>query len=195
MPRPAPGERRRAILEALAAQLEAAPGSRVTTAALAAAVGVSEAALYRHFPSKARMYDELIGFVEESLFGLINQIMNDQVRAVDRCDQILALLLGFAEKNPGISRILAGDALVGEVERLRARVEQLFRRLETQLKQVLREGVARQEMTLPCSEGAAASLLLSVFEGRLARFVRSDFERLPTDHWPQQWQALQASLF
>lgn len=131
--------RREQILQALAHMLETSPGARITTAGLAKTVGVSEAALYRHFPSKAKMFDGLIEFIEETIFERIAVILREDNSAMGRCEKILGLLLTFAERNPGISRILTGDALTGETERLRTRVTQLFDRLETQLKQILRE--------------------------------------------------------
>ena len=138
--------RRAQILQALAGMLETNPGQRITTAKLAEKVGVSEAALYRHFPSKARMFEGLIEFIEETLFTRINKIVNEEKDSLTRCQLILHLILGFAEKNPGITRILNGDALMGEQDRLRARIAKLFERLETQLKQVLRERKLREEI-------------------------------------------------
>ena len=132
-------DRRQHILQVLAEQLEVHPGSRITTAALAKAVGVSEAALYRHFASKAKMFEALIDFSEDTVFSLINRILEQDLEADVRCDRIVRLLLGFAERNPGITRVLLGDALVGENERLRVRVVKFFDRIETQLKQILRE--------------------------------------------------------
>jgi len=134
------------ILEALAHQLEVSPGQRITTAALARELGVSEAALYRHFPSKARMFEALIEFIEDTVFGLINRILDDQPTAQARCEAILGVLLGFAARNPGLSRILVGDALTGENERLRTRIMQFYDRLETQLKQILREAESKGEL-------------------------------------------------
>jgi len=134
-------DRRQQILEVLARELETHPGSRITTAALARAVGVSEAALYRHFASKAKMFEALIDFAEDSVFTLINRILDQDKDAAIRCERIMQLLLGFAERNPGITRVLLGDALVGENERLRTRVGKFFERIETQLKQVLLEEV------------------------------------------------------
>ncbi|RKZ66619.1 MAG: nucleoid occlusion factor SlmA, partial [Gammaproteobacteria bacterium] len=131
--------RKQQILEVLALQLEENPGTRITTASLARAVGVSEAALYRHFASKAKMFEALIDFSEESVFGLINSILEQEKDAIVRCEKIVQVLLGFSERNPGITRVLVGDALVGENERLRGRVLQFFERLETQFKQILRE--------------------------------------------------------
>ncbi len=142
--------RREQILQALALMLEEDSGKRITIAALARQVGVSEAALYRHFPSKARMYEDLIAFIEETLFERITRILDDTPHAVPRCAQILTLLLAFAEKNPGLSRLLGGDVLTGETARLRLRIHQLFERLETQLKQVLREAELREGGAPPC---------------------------------------------
>lgn len=186
--------RREQILQALAHMLEAAPGSRITTAALAREVGVSEAALYRHFPSKSKMFEGLLEFIEETVFTRVNLICSEPLPALDKCNRILLLLLSFTERNPGITRLLTGDALTGENERLRSRIVQFFDRLETQLKQVLREAEMRESLrpTLPLS--AAANLLLASAEGRIAQYVRSEFKRLPTHQWEEQWQALAASL-
>ncbi len=134
------------ILQALARMLEAAPGQRITTAALAREVGVSEAALYRHFPSKARMFEGLIKFIEDTLFARITRIINEEERAEIRCHKILLLLLTFCDKNPGMTRLLTGDALAGETQRLRERIAQFFSRLEAQLKQVLREAQIRENL-------------------------------------------------
>ncbi|TFH88321.1 nucleoid occlusion factor SlmA [Billgrantia azerbaijanica] len=189
-----PPSRREQILQALALMLEEDSGKRITIAALARQVGVSEAALYRHFPSKARMFEGLIAFIEETLFARINRILEEAPDALSRCGQILTLLLAFAEKNPGLSRLLGGDVLTGETARLRTRIHQLFERLETQLKQVLREAELREgrRPTLPVS--AAANLLLAQAEGRISQYVRSDFQRRPTEHWDDQWALLSAHL-
>lgn len=183
------------ILQALAQQLEQQQGQRITTASLARAVGVSEAALYRHFPSKARMFDALIGFIEDSIFGLVNQILAEQSEAAARCESIMTLLLGFAARNPGLSRILAGDALTGESERLRARISQLYDRLETQLKQILREAETKNELPVGHPSAAIANLLLAVAEGRINQYVRSGFEVSPLERWDQQWELLYPRLF
>jgi len=152
--------RRAQILQALAGMLETSPGQRITTAKLAEKVGVSEAALYRHFPSKARMFEGLIEFIEETLFTRINKIVNEEKDSLTRCQLILHLILGFAEKNPGITRILNGDALMGEQDRLRARIAKLFERLETQLKQVLRERKLREGKTLSADEAIIANMMI-----------------------------------
>jgi len=186
--------RRQQILEALARELETSPGERITTASLARAVGVSEAALYRHFPSKAKMFEGLIDFIEETVFGLVNRILGEERSALVRCEKILLLLLGFADRNAGMARILMGDALIGERDRLRARIGQFYDRLETQLKQVLREGELSGELELGESVGPMANLLLSIAEGRIHQFVRSGFERSPVNAWNQQWPALRSCL-
>ncbi|MCH2347016.1 MAG: nucleoid occlusion factor SlmA [Pseudomonadales bacterium] len=182
------------ILKALARMLETAPGERITTAALAEEVGVSEAALYRHFPSKARMFEGLIKFIEETLFLRISRILDDESSAETRCHNILTLLLNFSDKNPGMTRLLTGDALVGETERLRARMAQLFNRVESQLKQVLREAQIRENLKPGVSPTALANLLLATCEGRLAQFVRSEFKKSPLENWDTQWEFLRRNL-
>ena len=187
--------RQRQILEALARMLERRPGERITTAALAREVGISEAALYRHFPSKAKMFEALLVFIEDTVFTRIGLILSEEPGAVARCERILGLLLGFSARNPGISRLLAGDALIGESARLRARVGQFYARIETQLKQVLREGESCEGLQLDPPPAASAALLLAVVEGRLNQFVRSGFKRLPMEQWAEQWQPLTRALF
>lgn len=187
--------RRQQILEVLARELETHPGNRITTAGLARAVGVSEAALYRHFASKAKMYEALIDFAEESVFGLIQRIMDQESEPDQRCDKIAQLLLGFAERNPGITRILIGDALVGENERLRIRVAKFFDRVETQLKQILREANLGQGPRAATSIDVAANHIMVLVEGRLSQYVRSNFEKKPTRDFAEIWQALRVGLF
>ena len=182
------------ILQALARMLETAPGERITTAALAEEVGVSEAALYRHFPSKARMFEGLIKFIEETLFLRISRILDDESSAETRCHNILTLLLNFSDKNPGMTRLLTGDALAGETERLRARIAQLLNRVESQLKQVLREAQIRENLKPGVSSTALANLLLATCEGRLAQFVRSEFKKSPLENWDTQWEFLSRNL-
>lgn len=186
--------RQEQILQALALMLEEDSGKRITIAALARQVGVSEAALYRHFPSKARMFEGLIAFIEETLFERIRRILDETPEALPRCQQIVTLLLGFAEKNPGLSRLLGGDALTGETARLRLRIHQLFERLETQLKQVLREAELREHCRTSLPVSAAANLLMAHVEGRISQYVRSDFRRRPLECWDDQWQLLSARL-
>jgi len=187
--------RRQQILESLAEMLEANPGERITTARLAQQVGVSEAALYRHFPSKSKMFEGLIEFIEETLFSRIVIIVNEEAQALSCCEKILTLLLTFTERNPGITRILTGDALAGETERLRTRVAQLFDRIETQLKQVLREAEMREGLRPDLPIAVAANLLLATAEGRISQFVRSEFKRSPTENWSSQWSTLTRGFF
>lgn len=186
--------RREQILQALALMLEEDSGKRITTASLARQVGVSEAALYRHFPSKARMFEGLIEFIEQSLFERTRDILDDTPETLPRCQLILTLLLGFAERNPGLCRLLNGDALTGETARLRIRMSQLFERLETQLKQVLREAELHEGLRPVLPVSAAANLLLAYAEGRIGQYVRSDFKCLPTEHWDEQWLLLSREL-
>ena len=187
--------RRDEILQHLAHLLEATPGGRITTAALAAQVGVSEAALYRHFPSKAKMFEALIAFIEDTLFTRIARIRRDGGDAIAQCGEILGLLLGFCGRNPGITRLLTGDALAGENERLRARMLQFFDRLETELRTVLREAEPREGLRTAIPAAQAANLLLAAAEGRIAQFVRSDFRRNPSEQWAEQWRLLAAATF
>ena len=193
MARPRRGERRQIILETLAHMLEKNQGEHITTAQLARAVGVSEAALYRHFPSKAKMFEGLIEFIEETLFTRINKIIAEESRAEARIQNILFLLLGFADKNPGMARLLYGDVLVGETERLRKRVAQIYERIETQMKQILREAEVNENLHLPVND--VAVLLLAVVEGSITRFVRSEFKSSPVAGWERQWEMLRKSVF
>ena len=187
--------RKEQILQALAHMLEASPGGRITTAALAKTVGVSEAALYRHFPSKAKMFEGLIEFIENSLFSRISKIVSEEGPALEQCGEIIHLLLAFAEKNPGITRILTGDAITGETDRLRLRVIQLFDRIETQLKQVLREAELREGRRTSLPAAVSANLILATAEGRICQFVRSGFKRSPLVDWDDQWAQLSSLLF
>ncbi|WP_075187176.1 nucleoid occlusion factor SlmA [Teredinibacter haidensis] len=179
--------RRQQILEALAHMLEVSPGARITTAALAKEVGVSEAALYRHFPSKSKMYEGLIEFIEETLFSRISIINSENENALLRCEKMLHLVLAFSERNPGITRILTGDALAGETDRLRLRVIQLFERLETQLRQIFREAELKEGLHFGMSVIETVGLLMALLDGKMSLYVRSEFKRLPTANWPQQW--------
>lgn len=182
--------RKQHILECLARMLEANPGERITTSALAREVGVSEAALYRHFPSKSKMFEGLIEFIEESIFSRITLILSEEKSALKRCEKIIGLLLTFAERNPGLTRLLTGDALTGETERLRVRIAQFFDRIETQFKQILREAELREGLHPQLPIVAAANLLIALINGRIAEFVRSGFRKAPTAYWLEQWQLL-----
>jgi len=181
--RPRPGERRVQILHTLAAMLEAPGVDRITTAALAARLQVSEAALYRHFASKAQMFEGLIEFIETSVFTLVNQITEREATGAVQARRIVVMVLQFGEKNPGMARVMVGDALVFEHERLNERMNQFFDRLEGQLRQCLRTAAdARGSATPTVDAQALASGLTALVVGRLQRFARTGFRRLPTEH-------------
>ncbi|ANI29770.1 division inhibitor protein [Yersinia entomophaga] len=187
--------RREEILQALAQMLESSDGSqRITTAKLAANVGVSEAALYRHFPSKTKMFDSLIEFIEDSLMSRINLILQDEKETFNRLRLILLLVLGFAERNPGLTRIMTGHALMFEQDRLQGRINQLFERIEAQLRQVLRERKLREGQGFAHDETLLATQLLAFCEGMLSRFVRSEFRYLPTQEFDARWPLVMAQL-
>ncbi len=180
--RPKPGERRAQILEALAAMLESPGTERVTTAALAGKLGVSEAALYRHFASKAQMFESLLDFIEQSIFSLINQITAKYADPHTQVRLIVGTLVQFAEKNRGLTRVMVGDALVWENERLQQRMNLLFDKVEATIKQCLREAALVDGAVGPAVPAAvAAGVLVGFLMGRLQRFARSGFRRLPSD--------------
>ncbi|HWP20286.1 MAG TPA: nucleoid occlusion factor SlmA [Burkholderiaceae bacterium] len=181
--RPKPGERRIQILQTLAAMLEQAGAERVTTAALAARLEVSEAALYRHFASKAQMFEGLIEFIEHSVFTLVNQITEREPDGRAQAHKIVAVVLQFGERNPGMTRVMVGDALVYEHERLLARMNQFFDRIESQLRQSLRLGAEAAGSATPTVDAnGQASALTSFVVGRLHRYCRSGFKRSPSEH-------------
>ncbi|CAN1516266.1 AcrR Transcriptional regulator [Burkholderiaceae bacterium] len=182
--RPRPGERRLQILQVLAEMLQHPKGERVTTAALAAKIQVSEAALYRHFASKAQMFEGLIGFIEQTVFGLINQITQKEESGLAQVRGILQMLLAFAEKNPGMTRVLLGDALLQEDDRLQERISQVLDRVEASLKQSLRIAQTQGEISAKLGQeeiSIRAALLMSYVLGRWHRFARSGFKKLPTE--------------
>lgn len=179
--------RKEQILQALALELEQRPGQRITTANIAKAVGVSEAALYRHFPSKAKMFEALIDFSEETVFGLINQVIKEQDGVFAQVEKIIAVVLTFSAKNPGITRVLLGDALVGEHERLLKRTDQFFNRIETQLRQVLREAELKGQLKYQGNISQFAEVLSSFIEGQLSKYVRSRFVKRPDENWVSKW--------
>ena len=189
------GERKQQILECLAKMLQQSHGGKITTAKLAEQVGVSEAALYRHFPSKTKMFEGLIEFIESAIFSRINLIMKEDLPAIKQCENILTLLLTFVERNPGITRLLTGDALTGEAERLHQRIAQFYDRIETQLKQILREAEMREGLRPILPLNCAANILLATAEGRIMQFVRSNFRRSPTENWNEQWELLTHGFF
>jgi len=210
---PRTGERRLQILQTLASMLEHPRGERVTTAALAARLSVSEAALYRHFASKAQMFEGLIEFIEQTLFSLINKIASEEPDGARQVHQTLSVLLSFAEKNPGMVRVLIGDALVNEDERLQSRINQLIDRLEAALRQSMRiaatvepagpqpggtpaVGAASDHMLTPpapasgADAAARANLMISYVLGRWHQYAKSGFKRSPTEMWERQWPLL-----
>ena len=181
--RPKPGERRVQILHALATMLEQPGAERITTAALAARLDVSEAALYRHFASKAQMFEGLIEFVEQSVFTLVNQIVERESEPTTRCRRLVVMVLQFAEKNPGMTRVMVGDALVFENDRLQDRMNQFFDKLESSLKQSLRDAATASGAATPTVDAQVrASVAVAFMVGRLQRFARSGFKRLPSEH-------------
>ncbi|MCL2830930.1 MAG: nucleoid occlusion factor SlmA [Betaproteobacteria bacterium] len=182
-----PGERKLQILQTLAEMLETPKGEKITTAALAARLDCSEAALYRHFASKAQMFEGLIDFIETSLFGVINQICGEETDGMRQVEHILALLLRFAQKNRGMTRVLTGDALVNENERLQARINALCDKLEAAFKQSLRIAATQERIPAGCDIGALANLLLTFAIGRWQLYAKTGFTREPLAQWPQQW--------
>ncbi len=189
--RPKPGERRVQILQTLAAMLETPGAERITTAALAARLDVSEAALYRHFASKAQMFEGLIEFIEGSVFTLVNQVVEREPSGSLQAQKIAAVLLQFGEKNPGMTRVMVGDALVFEHERLSARMNQFFDRVESQLRASLRSAAEAAGSPTPTVDAQAlASAITALAIGRLQRYARSGFKRLPTEHLEPALQRL-----
>lgn len=185
-----PGERKLQILQAVAQMLEQPKGEKITTAALAAKLEISEAALYRHFASKAQMFEGLIEFIEQTVFGLVNKITTEESSGIKQVEGVLALLLGFAQKNRGMTRVLIGDALVNEDERLQQRINQFLDRIETTLKQSLRIAATQGELDASVDVSAHANLLVCYVVGRWQQFGKSGFVRDPMAQWPQQWALL-----
>ena len=173
--------------------LENELGDRITTARLAKEVGVSEAALYRHFPSKARMYESLLDFCEESLFTRINTISTESLAVDAKCFKIASLVLSFCQRNAGISRLLTGEVLLGETDRLKTRVSQLFDKLELNLKQVIRNAALDANQST-VDAAASAKLITSVIEGRVQQFVRSSFKIDPVENWETQWRLIRTGI-
>jgi len=184
------GERRHQILQTLAQMLEDPAGEKVTTAALAARLHVSEAALYRHFRGKAQMFEGLIEFIEQTLFALVNKITSEEKSGVRQIEAVVGVLLGFAQKNRGMTRVLIGDALVNEDAQLQARINQLHDRLEAVLKQALRFGVTQKEIAEDVDVAAHANVIMSFVTGRWHQFAKSGFKRDPVETWPKQWRQL-----
>jgi TetR/AcrR family transcriptional regulator len=188
-----PGERKLQILQTLATMLENPKGEKITTAALAARLECSEAALYRHFASKAQMFEGLIEFIESSLFGVINQISEEEAQGLQQVEHLLALLLNFAQRNRGMTRVLTGDALVNENERLQTRINLMHDKIEAALKQALRVAATQEQLAADADFGSLANLLLCYVIGRWQQYAKSGFTREPLANWPQQWPMLLVS--
>ncbi|MBA4142044.1 MAG: nucleoid occlusion factor SlmA [Nitrosospira sp.] len=188
-----PGERKDQILQVLAQMLEEPRAVKITTAALAAHLRVSEAALYRHFASKAQMFEGLIEFIEATLFGLINKLTEEEKSAIRQIEGILSLLLGFAKKNPGLTRVLIGDALTNENDRLQTRINQLHDRLEATLRQALRFGVSEGEIARDADTSAHANMLMCYVTGRWHQFAKSGYKHDPMEYWEAQRRELLSS--
>lgn len=184
------GERKNQILQTLAQMLEGPAAERITTAALAARIGVSEAALYRHFKGKADMFAGLIDFTEQTLFSLINKITSEEQSGLHQTEAVISMLLGFAQKNRGMTRVLIGDALVTEDEALQARINQIHDRLEAALKQSLRFAITQKEIAGDVDPAAQANALMSFVAGRWHQYAKSGFRRDPMEHWQKQWKQL-----
>jgi TetR/AcrR family transcriptional regulator len=184
------GERKDQILQTLAQMLENPAGEKVTTAGLAARLKVSEAALYRHFRGKAEMFEGLIEFIEQTLFALINKITGEEKGGLRQVEAIITVLLAFAQKNRGMTRVLIGDALVNEDDRLQLRINQLHDRLEAALKQALRFGINQKEIAQDVDVTAQANLIMSFVTGRWHQFAKSGFKREPAELWSKQWRQL-----
>jgi TetR/AcrR family transcriptional regulator len=184
------GERKTQILQVLAHMLENPAADKVTTARLAAKLEVSEAALYRHFTGKAQMFEGLIEFIEQTLFALINKITTEEKSGTRQMEAIVSVLLAFAQKNRGMTRVLIGDALVHEDDKLQARINQLHDRLEAALKQAIRFGITQQEIVADADAAACANLILSFVTGRWHQFAKSGFRRDPVELWSHQWRQI-----
>lgn len=186
--------RKEEILGTLAQMLETNIGQPITTAKLAKEVGVSEAALYRHFPSKAKMFDDLINLIEDILLGSMNRLFESEKDTMQRVRGMVHIILHFAEQSPGMSRVLTGEALNGEHERLRARVVSLFEKLESQMKQILRERKLRDGVEFSTEESILTNVVMAYAEGKLLQFVRSGFKLRPTVQFDTQWQLIERQL-
>jgi len=189
-----PGERKLQILQTIVEMLEQPKGEKINTAALAARLDLSEAALYRHFPSKFMMYQGLIDFIEQTVFGLINKISTEEQDGLKQIEGIVGLLLGFAKKNRGMTRVLIGDALVNEDERLQQRINQLLDRVEATLKQSLRIAATQGKLEADADFGAHANLLLCFVVGRWNQFGKSGYAKDPMAQWPQQWGIIRSQF-
>ena len=188
------GDRKNQILQTLAQMLEGPAAEKVTTAALAKRLGVSEAALYRHFSGKAQMFEGLIEFIEQTLFALINKITTEEKSGVRQAEAVIGVLLGFAQKNRGMTRVLIGDALVNEDEKLQLRINQLHERLEATLRQALRFAMSANEVAPDVDAVAQANLIMSFVIGRWHQYGKSGFRRDPSEMWGRQWKQLMEGI-
>ena len=186
--------RRDQILQTVMKMLEAQSISPITTASLAREVGVSEAALYRHFPSKAKIFESLIEFINETLFSYANQIQKEPMGALEQCQQILTYLLALVEKNPGLCRLLTGEVLAAEKDRLNDQIQQLFDKLENQIKRILRDAEIKEGLRTQSTPTVCANLLMASVEGRLRQYSRSGLKHRPTQNWQEQWLILSAQV-
>jgi TetR/AcrR family transcriptional regulator len=186
--------RKEQILQSLVSELEKNQNDRVTTASLAKAVGVSEAALYRHFPSKSKMFEGLIEFCEQSIFSLIQQILTNEQTLFSRCEHIVSTILLFSQRNPGICKVLTGHALIGEDQSLNERVDNFFQRIETHLRQIFREAELNKEINYTASSMMYADMLLAIIEGQMNEYVRTGFKSDPVKYWSAQWALIQQAL-
>lgn len=186
--------RKEQILQSLVSELEKNHNERVTTATLAKAVGVSEAALYRHFPSKCKMFEALIEFCEQSVFSLIQQILQNESSLFSRCEHIVSSILLFSQRNPGICKVLTGHALVGEDQSLNIRVDNFFQRIETHLRQIFREAELNKEITYVAASAMYADMILAIIEGQINEYVRTGFKSEPVKNWSAQWTLIQQVL-
>src|SRR5687767_9659438 len=184
------GERKHQILQTVAQMLEQPAGEKITTAALAARLDVSEAALYRHFRGKAQMFEGLIEFIEQTLFALINKITSEEKNGLRQLEAIIGVMLAFAQKNRGMTRVLIGDALVNEDGELQVRINQLHDRLEATLRQSLRFAMTQNAIAQDVDTAVQANLIMSWVNGRWHQFAKSGFKRDPTELWAKQWKQL-----
>ena len=182
-----PGERRKEILQTLAHMLENPKSEKITTALLASKLDVSEAALYRHFASKAQMFEGLIEFIEETVFSLVNKIQSEETNGMKQVEATVSMLLSFAQKNPGMTRVMIGDALVNEDERLQMRMNQLHDRLEASLKQSARVAATDGALHTSLDANAYANAVMAFVVGRWHQFAKSGFKRAPLEKFAQSW--------
>ena len=189
------GSRRQEILEALASELEKRPGARITTARLASVLGISEAALYRHFPSKADMFEALLDFAEQAVFSRTKRVAEQSRPLPIRVRAMAELLLTFSDRNPGITRVLLGEAVMGENNHVRERGSHFFERIETEMRQIFRDAALDPERVTTVPASVAAGLVLAFVEARMSRFGRSDFRHSPLEDWEAQWEVLTVGLF